>query len=819
MRRRTEKLRRLLFLCLCLTLLLSGSVFAAEGTDQSAGLSLDVSYGYDNSAKRGRYLPVTVSVKNGGSSVFTGTEKILVPESNGTVYEYDYQVLVRAGETKAETRFIPVGRVSDELYVKIADDAGTELQSRRVELNTGGSTPELFIGILSDTPARLDYLDNVSVNYGQLITKTCTLSADTFPEDETGLDLLDVILISSYRIRNLSVSQTRALLQWVRNGGVMILGTGERASETLGRFAPELLDSMFEDAEPTEIDMSDTMNYQMPGNNTLTIPCVSISLHGGNDVIPGGRSAIISEVAKGRGLIVVSAFDFVDIADYAAKHSAYVNMMLSKILGTTRIAELSSETSGSDPDGYWSALSLISTGEDGRIPNVNLYIFVILMYIAVVGPGLYLFLQRQNRQSGYRKGVIILSVLFTAVIYLLGARTRFHGTFYNYATVRDVSEDSISETTYLNLRNPYNTSYHVDIRKGYTLLPITKPQTSDAAGSTGAESGSGSAADVRITNGASGMTIAVADASAFSSSLFRLKSSADNTDGSCFSGEVSLFENRCTGSVTNRFSYPVEDAALVFYGKLVPLGTLQPSETKDLGTLPIYNIPLNDSFAAASLVTGYTDKNDKAAKGAEKEENASVYERTNLLSFYLGSEISGYTADARVIAFPQTAGEKDIIENNQLESTGITLLSSTLSVNSRQDDMIYRSALLKNPSVMSGDYFPSTNTAYAGEPVVLEYSLGNDITADHLIFEMLDPQFMSAESGRPGFEGTVSVYNYATGNYDDIDITEKPSYTAAELADYISPGNTISVRYADNAGRNPEFEIELPMLTVVGKDR
>ena len=121
----------------------------------------------------------------------------------------------------------------------MADGTGKRVLQKRIKLNVSGNTPELFIGVLSDTPEKLEYLDGVSVNYGQLKTKVFRMSKETFPDEEAGLNLLDVVLISSYRIRNLSVGQIRTLMQWVRNGGVLILGTGERADDTLGRFAPD----------------------------------------------------------------------------------------------------------------------------------------------------------------------------------------------------------------------------------------------------------------------------------------------------------------------------------------------------------------------------------------------------------------------------------------------------------------------------------------------------------------------------------------------------------------------------------------------------
>lgn len=53
-----------------------------------------------------------------------------------------------------------------------------------------------------------------------------------------GLSLFDVLVVNNYKLRDLSGTQTAAIMNWVQDGGVLILGTGDRVDDTLGRFAP-----------------------------------------------------------------------------------------------------------------------------------------------------------------------------------------------------------------------------------------------------------------------------------------------------------------------------------------------------------------------------------------------------------------------------------------------------------------------------------------------------------------------------------------------------------------------------------------------------
>ena len=69
---------------------------------------------------------------------------------------------------------------------------------------------------------------------------------------------------------------------------------------------------------------------------------------------------------------------------------------------------------------------------------------------------------------------MVSSLIFTGVIYLVGCKTRFRDTFFTYATIKDVSEDSILESTVVNMRTPYNQSYSAAIDPLYTVRPSTR---------------------------------------------------------------------------------------------------------------------------------------------------------------------------------------------------------------------------------------------------------------------------------------------------------------------------------------------------------
>ena len=193
-------------------------------------------------------------------------------------------------------------------------------------------------------------------------------------------------------------------------------------------------------------------------------------------------------------------------------------------------------------------------------------------------------------------------------------------------------------------------------------------------------------------------------------------------------------------------------------------------------------------------------------------------ERSNLTRFYLDNYLTGYTADARVIAFSTQKEESQFLKNPSEETYGITMLTQTVPVNASRDHSIYRSVLMKVPRVNGGSYDAETNSMSGAEPLTLEYQFGTDIEVESLTFESVSEEFIDTGSGSIShiFTGSIYFYNYATGNFDRMEL-EGTTLNVEQLKPYLSPGNTLTVRYAYNGSGLDA--IQLPMPMVAGRER
>lgn len=777
-----------------------------------SAITMEITYGYDNAAKGGRYIPVEVVLGNTQSESFTGQLQVLTMESDYDIYRYDYPISIEAGESHRKLLDIPLGNRVDQLFVSVTDDSGTEIAHRRVKLNISMEIPELFIGVISDTPERLEYLNGVGVDYSMLRTKTFSLNEKNFPTDKTSLDLIDVILISNYRIRNLSSEQSQALIEWVRNGGTMILGTGARADDTLGRFAPELLNESYDQPQIYTVDMGLEDTAGGFEDNLLELYCTDFSLSGGNTIFTDGSLTLVSSVAYAKGVIAVAAYDFVDIEDFCEKNPSYIDALLTNVLGEYEISVLAEESYSGNSNQYWTANDMLNTGSVERLPHISLYSMEIIIYIFLAGPVFYIFLKQRELRKYYRTAIVLLSAVFTVIIYLMGSKTRFTDTFYNYARFIDTSEDTVSETVYLNMQTPYNQPFSTSLDSSYSIQPITRSYYDEVI--TGFKFTGQEEAMIAVKYEDDATGILVENALAFEPKYFQLERVEENTEHKGFTGEILIDGGKVMGSITNSFGESVEDATVLFYDTMIFLGDMEAGETRQLDDLEVLWIPLAHANQVAEKISG---KDQYPQPDITNRDYMHALNKTNLLITSLDYMTGVYTPNARVIAV-SSREEENPLGIDSAEVQGMTVVSSSINVYPYEDGKVYRSVLMKAPTVISGSYYSTNNTLYGIDPVVLEYSLGNDVEVEKLMLHYISETFTDETriASLKSFTGSIYFYNHNTGNFDSMDVRQT-TYTSEQLGPYLSPGNTITVKYMYSNTSEYRWDILLPVLNIEGR--
>lgn len=788
---------------------------------------MDVVYGYDNVAKSGRFLPLDIQLDNTQETDFNGTLSVTSREpdydgynNNSQVkydaYRYEFPVTIEANGSLEKKLNISLSNRSDVMYISLYDDNEKQVLSKRLKMDLNTQTAQLFIGVVSDAPEKLSYLDQVGVNYSMLRTKTIDLTVYDLPDTELGLDQLDVLLITDFNTQALTQEQTDAILEWVHRGGILLLGTGDRGEETLSAFSKQLLEYPVSQAVAYDLHMGADRGTKERGDDSLTLNCTEVDLKGGTDLITSDSFTVLSSTSMGNGMAAAATFDLTDLEEYCSKDSSYADYFLTTLLGEDRINNLNSNAGGGNYNQFWSIQSLVNTGNIRRLPKIGLYVTLAVAYVALAGPGLYFFLKQRNLREYYQPSVTFLAICTTGMVILMGSGTRFSGPFFTYATIENTSETDKSETTFINMRAPYNKTYSVELNPKYRLYPVTGSPYYDQT--PAGEFTDTDKADITIRYGEDATWIRAVDTGAFNSKIFQMEMHTDNGTGEGFSGELRAFNGELSGTITNNYPYAVENAALLLYNQLLIIGNMEPGETISLDNQPMTFCATDFSYALASQITGVSlyDMNGDM----EDASYVQALERANLLSFYIENYISGYHSQACVVAFGNEKENLDFMKQADYEAYGCTLLTAQLEVNYEKGGKIYRSAMQKQPNVLSGEYDADRNTMYGMAPVILEYYLGNETEVDSVDFHPLtaDASDCLRYYYTVPFSGSMYFYNYDTGDYDLVK-PDQVHFNREELEEYLSPGNTITVRYVYDTTGEYTWNIMLPVVTVTGRSK
>ena len=797
--------------CVFLTFTAYGQETTGESGLEGGRILLDAVYGYQNMAKSGRFLPIKVNLENREEGSFSGTLCVLTMESDYTIYRYEYPVELEEGQKEERDLSISLGGQIDQMYLKVLDEEGQEIASKLLKLDVEEGTAQLFIGVLSDSMDKLGYLNNVGVSYSTLRTRTIELTPQMIPSDGLGLDQLDVLLISDFDTSRLSVSQVEAIWEWVGRGGVLLFGTGAHGEEVMNAFGDEILESPLPDAEERDINMGVEFAQDSPASATIPLTCTDVYLNGAKEILSSDEVTVLSAAQAGSGLVAAAVYDFGDIEEFCRENITYVDRMFTALLGENRIQSIVRLSDGTTSEQFWAVQNLINTGDVERLPDVGLYTIVAAAYVILVGPGLYFFLKHRGLRRYYYPGVLLLALAGTGFMVVMSTSTRFSGPFFTYASIIDAGPDGESEMTFINMRAPSKRPYRVCLNPEYQVYPITQSAYYEQAKP---EFNGDEEPSISMRFDQDATRISAGQTGAFESKYFMMERSGEN-EGEGFQGDIRFFDGEISGTITSSYPEPLENAALLLYDQMVMIGRIEPGETVDLGGREVIYGAANYGYVMAEQVTGASRT---AAGTAEGEANMQAVQRTNLLSFYMGQSLDTYRQEARIVGFVQSGGRKDFLREPAGETYGTTLITAPLEVDFTRDSYVYYSSLPRDPEVISGEYFASTNTMYSVTPLILEYYLGNDTEVVQVQFRSQSEQILDSlrYNYTVPFTGDVYFYNYNTGNYDRMD-SVTGTYSREDLDPYLSPGNTLTVRYLYDQAEDYMGNIILPIVTVIGR--
>jgi len=782
-------------------------IFSFATVSEDERIHMEITYGYNGYVKGKSSVPINFSLENKEEEEFHGTIQVLTKQNGDENYLCEHTFSLGA---KEETEFTMVVLLDRQFYVKLLDQSGKVIQEELFKVKSSFEAGQFFIGILTDNYEGIAYFNNYRLNSGGMITKAFSFEAEDIPETALEMDLLDLIIINDFDTSILSERQINAIVDWVRNGGTLLIGTGNSAGKTLSGFDSRFLDLAYSKEESITTDLGVAYKTGEEDKDFIGITYIEMSVKDGEVLFEESGKPLVVKKEEERGVIGVTGFDLAELLEYSKNNPTYVETLLTELITKKQLSKIEEQSLFGDYNKYWAVNAMVQAGHTEKLPNPNIYMVVLIFYIILIGPGLYLLLKKSDRRQYYWRIVTAIAIGCSFLIFILGHETRFQEPFFNYAAIREVEADHMNETVYVNVRAPFNKKYTVNIDPSYSVIPISKDSyyynyNEDMNGED--------AYQVALNQTEEAFRITIQDVVAFTPELFQLNRKSSFDEEKDFQFDIHYFDGKISGTIGNHLGYDLEKAAVIMYGQVIVLGSIKDGETIDIKDSDIIIYPLNYTYGVAKKITG----NDLFKEAEVSNEDYCLsYQRSNLLQYYIENYFKNYTAGARMIAFIAEQKETDFVLNNEYAAYGNTMVSFPVKVDYHHENLVYYPILPEEPQIISGDYLAESNTIYGLEPVILEYRLGNDLEIQKVSFQLLDTEI--AYSYYIPFPGVVYFLNQETGEYDKKNIISN-SFEGEELAPYLSDNNRLTIKYEQVADPEYQWDISLPVLSVVGREK
>lgn len=458
------------------------TMMAAKGSDAVCAKEKEAVTSFSGDVamvkKEDRGYVMQVTVANSGED-FTGTVQAVFVGSTANC-AYDTEITLPSQGIKQFTVSI-TDTVADTDHgvcaLNFLDEDGTLLQSIELKDVFGNALLEVPVGILSEDPASLAYLEakgeTVKVRSGNYPVKLVELSESTLQEK---LDGLFFLVIDQYDVSSLGEENIEAIEDWVREGGWLMVGTGEYAEKTFGEF------DKFARIDFLNLGLAVSSVSEPGEENVLSRNADSYDYYYYGYTEDG---VDFTEMAVAELENHITRQDF-----YESMENPALTVYLGKggvsfyycALGDEKLQDLSADTvtmmyrelsydhysAGSRSDWDYirqEALTVI----DHRNTDLDFSGLkgMIALYVVLVGPVLYLVLRKCKKCEWYWVGAPALGVVFIAGVYVLGLGARV-----NEAKVYSVTSqraDGGSKDTYLLAYHSGTKPWQIGLAEDYRL--------------------------------------------------------------------------------------------------------------------------------------------------------------------------------------------------------------------------------------------------------------------------------------------------------------------------------------------------------------
>lgn len=817
-------------------------VFAEEADKdvQNSGYVVSVEAGLDGVMVEGKASPVSVKIKNNDKD-FEGVLRIIVPATyDQKSLAYEKAVTIPSGGEKTFSVLLPSISTVSFLRIELENDKGKITYSQQEKIISLPVGQDAVLGVLSSDYTGLNYFDGAAVNtYNGIVSaKMIQLNADNLPEVSDGLEICDFILIDNYNTSQLSEAQQNAIVGWVNNGGILILGTGSKASVVLEGFSDTICPVTVDGLGKSSIIVHSGVNYELENVDTA-----SINADGWYDIQGNiANGAPVWQSFYGGGSVLILSYDLAmnPIANWTEGRDSLAENILSNA-GTDTIYDSMIYGSSDAYNGY--RLSEAVNGVDrNKIPNALLYGVIFLVYVIGIGPVSYLILRAMDKREKIWIVMPAVALGFTLIIMATSMIYKIHKPFIDAVSVLEYNNGTTVTKTYMSVQSPKGKAYSIDLSKDYNqIAPWNDDDVSyDEVGTTDYH--------YSIVDEGDHIAISMKQNMAFTKQSL-MAEKQEYQSGTGFDTNLTCTLLGFEGTLTNNTGYALTNVVIYYNDEYIFVGKMKNGETVNLDAsdLESYSgLSYNLSQWMEEVPDSYNSIFDNTEHYRDLVDNQNLYD-------VMEYRIADLSMNQGMIFGMIDDYESDVADSfgTKVYSMGIAVSyfyqvveeyqNYSVFIDDINDYMVGGNNISYSSDYPEGfDYFYDTSDLYVYDDTGMEvlYDFyGVDLTSAQLInnnmpndtdedamldiddFDSLEEYYEYLDNYTYSLYGEdyckVQLYNYTTQQYEDV--FEANVNTVANIQPYINENGWMQVRYyIDDTN---EWGYYAPNISLVGGEQ
>lgn len=780
----------ILFFILLGSILIENTIYAAQYEEDKKiikpnnNFKVDLTYGIDGFAIYDQPVPLYITVQS--NEEFQGILRVSEIEGYGIQdVAYAERITLAAGEKKTFT-FIPYSIAAEgDIYVEILDkkDKVVYKEENIISLDSLGS--KSVVGILSDDYPALNYFDGLALNMGNYkgISSVLELSEKTLVPDSMALSTISYIIIDNYDTSKLSDEQYSALKEWVNNGGSLILSLGPNHKKVTNRFSDDFITGTFGKLEKKDLAWEGIIDNNQEENNGIlsNVDVISVKFDYAEEMnrFSNDQTAYKRKIGEGNVIVLSYSLGLEPMISFSNKQ--YVATRLLELgAGENALRLLSGDIQKDDI--YGSAIDIAKSANRMNRPNVWLYSFLLIVYIVLVGPGVYLILKKVNKREKLWISIPIISVCFVFLIYLTGFIYRVNKPIINTFSILTLDHGIKEEKVYVNLVCPRAEKYEIGLNNQYSKFYYDRYNYDYSIFGTDNLDGK---EDYTLLKNKENLELLINSENVFSQRNFCV-SKIESNDKGLVDDDLKCYTDGFEGTITNNTKYNLKNVVVSFEGYLYKVGDLKKGEVAKIDRNEVEQ-------ATGYTLSDYDSKRyyenmifGKINQMMEMEIIESLNDNFNKGSIW--AVIDGY--------------HSNIVDKSNVKQGGMSILYQTFTKDYQDVSGAYYPSI--NPFIVEtiGSYDKDLNYIY--NDIEITYSF-KDTPG---IVELKNLSFNDQSNSN----ATVYMYNYETGHFDHI-FEKKDTLNGEELKKYLVDDEMI-VRY----GLGNDSCVNIPNIIAKGAE-